>query len=1273
MFCPVGLKNNPSFGSTKLLEISPVASGYVSTEPGLMISNTVVNFHKNRKFPLMIVNNTNKTVKLRRGCVVGKASHVGEINLVNVNQSQGTSGLEKLDESEISVPQEFKKDILRMIRDNEDIFATSDKDLGCTDTVQMTIDTGDHPPIRLKPYRAPLNQRKIIDKTIEELLEANIIRKSRSAWAAPIIIVSKKDKTSRMCVDYRSLNAASKIYSFPLPLIDDLLASVVEDIPEKKKFQFEEFDMSIEQVKDKTLRELKEQLVSDKVPEAVQNKYIIIDDILYYISNVDNDPIIRLYIPSHIKQAVVEQYHDKNGHMGIDKTFDSIRQKYFWPNMFKELYNYVTTCVPCQSRNLQKVRAPIQETKIPPYPFCHVGVDLSGPYPTTMSGNRYIIGFIDLYSGWPEAFSVATKSTDNVAHLLIEEITSRHSGIQILTSDNGGENCSKAMEEVCKELNIKHIKTSFYHPQGNAKIERFHRTLHDVLSKLIEDHSTTWDLYLNQALAAIRFNINESTQLSPFYALYNRDPVLPLDNILKPRRKYNGEEYHKIALQQQHKSFMLVHKTMKKSKQKQAKYANKHSKDIKFEVGNPVFYKNHRRASKLSRKWTPYYRIIEQTSPVSFILKNQLDGTTTKAHAEQIRLAKLDWEIPNNNQGKALRKAAYVVPVESQSEDSSDDESIDSDTPLNQISKRYKKERENSDEEDDIPLMELSKKLRGKKIFSEPDKVNNSQIESDDQVIKEEVENSPSGSDVSDIDDNMSITHPSPVASEISDMEDNMSVNRVKIKNNRKSPDIGANETKLEVQDRRDFRLATAKKKKPLNEEFHAIQKLINLSESIIIDKYCGLPSKFTEIIERRTNFAEMHNIPYLEHLRKWTVENFKAIGWLKRSNRFRVYYQEVILDGARKMHRLRIFNLTATCQKIRRNIKTLAQNQDAIRHIVQDGLTILNTTQTHVSENRHKVNELIESVQDLGNRLKTFATDLEKQIEVMGSYLQAYLHMDMIIGEIKDLMNIAGDYLNHLQLQLNMLSLGHMSPSLISPGNLRVLLTDIKRRLPATLKIPGDEIKDIWNFYKFLTCSTVLDENRIIIIITLPLLDIRDSYAIYKIHNLPVPTKVTDKNSDSSDMVAQYELEAVVIAANQEKTKYMLLSNQEIDKCSNPLVNFCEIKSPVYPVNLSKLCVIALFANKENWKTRCTVKVRPNTVLPMATYLTDSMWAVTTINEFRITIRCDDKTNMLTDQIINPPTTIINLKRTCTATSDHLTLLSTYQMESTFFNRKNV
>jgi len=90
------------------------------------------------------------------------------------------------------------------------------------------------------------------------------------------------------------------------------------------------------------------------------------------------------------------------------------------------------------------------------------------------------------------------------------------------------------------------------------------------------------------------------------------------------------------------------------------------------------------------------------------------------------------------------------------------------------------------------------------------------------------------------------------------------------------------------------------------------------------------------------------------------------------------------------------------------------------------------------------------------------------------------------------------------MQLQLNMLSLGHMSPSLITPGNLRTLLTDIKHRLHVQLRLPGDEIKDLWQFYKCLTCSTVLEENRIMIIISLPL--ISGIYDIYKIYNLPIP-----------------------------------------------------------------------------------------------------------------------------------------------------------------------
>ena len=91
--------------------------------------------------------------------------------------------------------------------------------------------------------------------------------------------------------------------------------------------------MVLEQSKGKELVQLKDRLQSEKISSSVVSKYIILDNILYYLSKSDSDPIIRLYIPSQLKQLVIEQYHDKNGHMCIEKTYDSNKGKYYWPNV----------------------------------------------------------------------------------------------------------------------------------------------------------------------------------------------------------------------------------------------------------------------------------------------------------------------------------------------------------------------------------------------------------------------------------------------------------------------------------------------------------------------------------------------------------------------------------------------------------------------------------------------------------------------------------------------------------------------------------------------------------------------------------------------------------------------------------------------------------------------------------------------------------------------------------------------------------------------------
>ena len=240
--------------------------------------------------------------------------------------------------------------------------------------------------------------------------------------------------------------------------------------------------------------------------------------------------------------------------MGMDKTFDGISLKYYWPNLYKEISEYVSKSMTCQKRMLKKQRAAMQETDNLPYPFAKVGLDLSSPYPKTLSNNKYIATFVDWYSGWPEAFPIPDKTVDTIAHFIIGEIFPRYGACLQIVTDNGTEFENKVVKETLEELNISHVTTSYYHPQSNAKVERFHRTLHDILAKMVDDKVGTWDLFLNQALAAVRFNVSESLKFSPYFLLYNSDVVLTLDNLLQPRRKYHGEEMHQIALEQQHKT-----------------------------------------------------------------------------------------------------------------------------------------------------------------------------------------------------------------------------------------------------------------------------------------------------------------------------------------------------------------------------------------------------------------------------------------------------------------------------------------------------------------------------------------------------------------------------------------------------------------------------------------------------------------------------------------------------------------------------------------------
>ena len=78
-------------------------------------------------------------------------------------------------------------------------------------------------PISIAPYRMAPLKLKELKKQLEDLLEKGFVKPSISPWRAPVLFMRKKDRSMRLCINYRQLNRIIVKNKYPLPRIDDLL------------------------------------------------------------------------------------------------------------------------------------------------------------------------------------------------------------------------------------------------------------------------------------------------------------------------------------------------------------------------------------------------------------------------------------------------------------------------------------------------------------------------------------------------------------------------------------------------------------------------------------------------------------------------------------------------------------------------------------------------------------------------------------------------------------------------------------------------------------------------------------------------------------------------------------------------------------------------------------------------------------------------------------------------------------------------------------------
>jgi transposase InsO family protein len=379
--------------------------------------------------------------------------------------------------------------------------------------------------------------------------------------------------------------------------------------------------------------------------------YTVDDGILYKVAApIKNDSNWRLLIalPRLLVLGVLSLLHDQHGHLGTDKTYDLIRQRYFWHGCYRDVCNYIKKCLTCCQRRPRATRVPMQSMDIPDRPMEVVSIDLQGPFPESAKGNRYIATIVCQMSGWPEAFAIPDKRADTVANVLLSHFLPTHSVPEVLISDNGTEFCNEVLDYLAKKMGIKRIRTSPYHPEANGRCERLHRTLNDIIAKRVSKNQLDWEDHIPAALWAIRTSTHSGSRHTPYFLVYGREPRLPIDLVLRPKYKYVGEAYVPTMLQRLHQAYQDVKRNLRESQERNMRYKNEGVTLPEFEIGDKVLYKNFRLDPGLSSKfqghWQTHFRVLEKTTPVNYVITHLPTNTTKRVHASQLLAVPCDVE-----------------------------------------------------------------------------------------------------------------------------------------------------------------------------------------------------------------------------------------------------------------------------------------------------------------------------------------------------------------------------------------------------------------------------------------------------------------------------------------------------------------------------------------------------------------------------------------------------------------------------------------------------
>jgi hypothetical protein len=342
------------------------------------------------------------------------------------------------------------------------------------------------------------------------------------------------------------------------------------------------------------------------------------------------------------QRKLLAAFHDSPlaGHRGTWATFEKLKEKYWWPGLYKDVHRFVTTSESCRMHSMVRHRDELHLTYPPTVHFKWM-VDLV-TMPLGVGQMRYLVLAREDLTNQVEGRALQNKTTAAVCRFLVEEVVCKYGCVSKIVADRGELDAQEA-EELFDRLGVKLSLTMAYNPEANGKVERGHGPIVKALVRACEGQVGNWPRLLPYALWADQTTHSLVIGFMPAELMYGQKLVMPTERTISSwaalewRNEMSREELLAAQIRQleripedTERAAERLRTARMRNKERFDRTHSLRPKKIKEGDWVPVYDNSlnnqHKATRKLARRWFGPYEVTNVNDNGMYHLA-ELDGT----------------------------------------------------------------------------------------------------------------------------------------------------------------------------------------------------------------------------------------------------------------------------------------------------------------------------------------------------------------------------------------------------------------------------------------------------------------------------------------------------------------------------------------------------------------------------------------------------------------------------------------------------------------------